>query len=49
MTTISVELLKTLQNNPPALDGSGAGDFWIWGDQEGSAGSLVVPADSLLS
>lgn len=49
MTMISVELLKILQNNPQGLDGSGAGDFWIWGAQEGSVGSLVVSADSLLS
>lgn len=27
---ISVELLKILQNNPPALSGSGAGDLWIF-------------------
>lgn len=49
MCMISIELLKILENCPPALDGSGGGDLWIWGAGEGSVGSLAVPADSLLS
>lgn len=49
MCMISLELLKILENSPPALDGSGGADLWIWGAGEGSVGSLVVPADSLLS
>ena len=49
MCMISLELLKILENSPPDLDGSGGGDLWIWGAGEGSVGSLVVPADSLLS
>lgn len=41
MCMISLELLKILENSPPALDGSGGGDLWIWGAGEGSVGSLL--------
>lgn len=43
---ISVELLKILQNHPPALSGFGAGDLWIF-ERPGEP-QLVVTLSQLI-